>query len=259
MRTYKIKQNQIITLITDFGCQDEYVGVMKGVMLAVNPNLTFVDITHSVPPQDIKKAALILYKAFRYFPKGTIHLVVVDPGVGSKRKAIIVETKNHFFVAPDNGVLSLVVDDKFKAYRIISKELQSTTFHGRDLFAPVAAKLASGISVTVLSEPISSIVKLPLSYPKRIVDGISGEVIDIDHFGNAITNIPHSWINTNNFIVETKSCTINRISDRYEGSSPIAIWGSAELLELSLPNDSFTRKFNVKIGDKVKVRHHPKG
>ncbi|MEA3432304.1 MAG: SAM-dependent chlorinase/fluorinase, partial [candidate division WOR-3 bacterium] len=125
VRIYDMQPNSIITLITDFGNTDDYVGVMKGVMLSVNPDLRFTDITHSIPPQDIKKAAFILYKAYKYFPEGTVHLVVVDPGVGSKRNPIIVETEKYFFVAPDNGVLSLVLTDKSTAYKITNGKPES--------------------------------------------------------------------------------------------------------------------------------------
>ncbi len=249
-----MQPNSIITLITDFGNTDDYVGVMKGVMLSVNPDLRFTDITHSIPPQDIKKAALILYKAYKYFPEGTVHLVVVDPGVGSKRNPIIVEIEKYFFVAPDNGVLSLVLTDKFTAYKITNGKPESTTFHGRDVFAPVAAKLASGIQVSSLAKPVSSIVRHLFSSPKKIADGILGEVVDVDHFGNVITNISRSLANSDKFIVEIKRRTIDRISKTYEGKKPIAIWGSSDLLELSVPNGSFAEIFKVHRGDKVTIK-----
>lgn len=242
----------LITLITDFGYQDEYVGVMKGIIYSINPDIRIVDITHSIPPQDIRSASFILFKAYRYFPKGTVHLVVVDPGVGSERDALIVESKDYFFVAPDNGVLSLAIDEDYtKIYRIISKKPKSTTFHGRDIFAPVAAELASAIPVNSLSEKKSSLVKLPFLTPKKTEYGLAGEVVYIDHFGNAITNIKRSLVEATKFIVETKNCKIERISESYKGKSPSAIWGSSDLLELSVPNDSFVNIFNVKIGDIV--------
>lgn len=249
-----MQPNLIITLITDFGDTDDYVGAMKGVMLSINPNIRFVDISHSIPPQDIRKAAFILYKAYKYFPRGTIHLVVVDPGVGSERNPLIVKTENYFFVAPDNGVLSLVLNDRFEAYKIICKKPKSTTFHGRDVFAPVAAKLASGTPATSLSKSVSSIIRHPFPSPERGRDGIVGEVMDIDHFGNAITNIPRSLVNSNRFVVEIKERTINRISETYKGKGAIAIWGSSEFLELSLPKGSFAKIFKVHRGDKVIIR-----
>jgi hypothetical protein len=223
-------------------------------MLSINPDIRIIDITHSIPPQDIRKAAFILYKVYKYFPEGTVHLVVVDPGVGSKRKPIIVETERYFFVAPDNGVLSLVLIDGSKVYKITCEKPKSTTFHGRDVFAPVAAKLASGTSVTSLSKPISSIVRCSFSSPKRTANGILGEVVDIDHFGNVITNIPRSLVNTDVFIVEIKEMRINRISKTYKGKVAIAIWGSSNLLELSMPNGSFAEVFEVRRGDKVTIR-----
>ncbi len=243
----------VITLITDFGNKDEYVGVMKGVICSINPRIRFVDITHSVPPQDIRRAAFLLYKAYRYFPKGTVHLVVVDPEVGGERDAMILKTEDYYFVGPDNGVFSLVCEGEFEAYRIISKIPRSTTFHGRDIFAPTAAKLASGVSVEDLSEPKFRMVKLPSSKPQSTDYGVLGEVMGIDHFGNAITNIPRSSIRSDRLTVETKNFKIEGISKRYEGKSPIAIWGSSDLLELSLPNGSFVDKYRVRTGDRVKV------
>lgn len=254
VRIYDMQPNSIITLITDFGNGDEYVGAMKGVMLSINPDLRFVDITHSIPPRDIKKAAFILYKAYRHFPGGTVHLIVVDPGVGGGRNPIVVETDKYLFVAPDNGVLSLVLADGFKVYKITCKKPKYTTFHGRDVFAPVAAKLASGTPIISLSKPISSIAGHLFSPPQKVTDGILGEVVDVDHFGNVITNIPRSSVKPDRFIVEIKERTIDRISETYEGKEPIAIWGSSDFLELSVPNGSLAETFNVHRGDKVIIR-----
>ncbi len=247
-----METNGIVTLITDFGNRDGYVGSMKGVMLSVKPGLILVDITHSIPPQDIKKASFVLYRAYKHFPKGTVHLVVVDPTVGTDRNPIIVCSDEHIFVAPDNGVLSLILKEKFDVYRINQGDLESTTFHGRDLFAPVAAKLASGVNLSCLSKEVSSIVRFPFGFAKREGDIISGEVIDIDHFGNVITNITR--FPKERFTTQIKGRSLNKISSTYEGEKPIAIWGSLGFLEFSFPGGSLASMLCVKRGDKVIIK-----
>lgn len=188
--------NRVIALTTDFGLSDHFVGTMKGVMLGINPELQFADICHQVPPQSIFDGAVTLGLAYRYFPAGTIHLVVVDPGVGSARRALIVEAAKQFFVAPDNGVLSWVVEreSSVKAWHVTNERyfLQpvSNTFHGRDVFAPVAAWLSTGIAAQNFGEPISDWITIPFPKPQRLADGsVRGMVIKVDQFGNLITNL----------------------------------------------------------------------
>ena len=194
----------IITLTTDFGLADGYVGMMKGVILSIAPTAAIVDISHDIPPpspQDggvrgVREAAYTLYAAYTYFPRGAIHVVVVDPGVGSERRAIALRTPQATFVAPDNGVLSYVVAGE-KVEEIVSLTNPryhlspvSRTFHGRDIFAPAAAHLARGIPLAELGEPLTEIVTFPLPMPQPRPDGIiAGQVIHIDRFGNLITNI----------------------------------------------------------------------
>ena len=193
------KQNMhsIITLLTDFGLKDTYVAQMKGVILSISPETKIVDITHQIPPQNIIQAAYQLSTLTKYFPKKTIHVVVVDPGVGSERKAIVIQTKKSLLVGPDNGVLTLTAEEEgiTKIVEITNKKYMlnkiSTTFHARDIFAPAAAFLPKGISLSDLGSELDSqdIEYLPIEKAKIIGKKIVGQIIHIDRFGNAVTNI----------------------------------------------------------------------
>ncbi len=185
----------IVTLLTDFGLEDEYVGVMKGVILSIAPQVRLVDLTHSVPPQDVRRAALILMNAAPYFPPDTVHLAVVDPGVGTERRPIAVRTGRGTFVGPDNGLFSFVlaemetwtaVELREPAYRL---PLVSTTFHGRDIFAPAAAHLASGVPVEALGPVVNNLATLPLPRLEIGESSLEGEILYADRFGNLVTSI----------------------------------------------------------------------
>jgi S-adenosylmethionine hydrolase len=193
--------SRIIALLTDFGSRDPFVAVMKGVMLGINPDLQFIDISHEIAPQRIREAALVLSAAFRYFPPQTIFLVVVDPGVGGGRRPIVVETAEHLFVAPDNGVLGAVLSQPGVRHIIHATESTffrrsiSRTFHGRDVFAPLAAWLSRGITAPQVGVSIEDYVRLELSQPRQLSENtLEGEVIYRDRFGNLITNISESYI-----------------------------------------------------------------
>jgi S-adenosyl-L-methionine hydrolase (adenosine-forming) len=182
----------LITLLTDFGSADPYVGMMKGVIATVCPEANVVDITHDVPPQDIRTGAFFLERSFRYFPPGSIHVAVVDPGVGTARKPIALRADGHYFVGPDNGLCSLA------ARRIRAVTLSrdayfqnevSRTFHGRDIFAPVAAHLAAGVPLASLGRPQKRIVRLENTKPRRKARGFVGAVVSVDRFGNLVTNL----------------------------------------------------------------------
>lgn len=187
----------IITLTTDFGLSDGYVAAIKGVLLSRTPEATIVDLCHAVPPQDIVQAALLIRDTFRTFPLGTIHLIVVDPGVGSKRQIIVLTAHGHSFVAPDNGALALLINAEAKAFAADRPDLYrqpvSHTFHGRDIMAPLAAHLAAGNPPESVGGAIAlaRLATLPLPLPAIDLTGrlISGCVLQIDHFGNLITNI----------------------------------------------------------------------
>lgn len=189
-----------VTLLTDFGLADPFVGVMKGVLLRRHPELRVLDATHQIPPQDVTTAAYWLERSFRYYPGGTVHVAVVDPGVGTSRRALVAEGLGYWFVAPDNGLLTGIVQQKDVSLREIDLALldsqgwafgkPSRTFHGRDVFAPVAAELASGrLTFDAVGPPARDPIILPAWQPSRRDDQIVGRVVTIDHFGNAITNI----------------------------------------------------------------------
>ena len=185
----------IVTLTTDYGNSDHLVGVMKGVILAINPEADIVDITHNVIPFDLLDGAMAIGLAYKYFPPKAIHLVVVDPGVGTPRRPILVRGDNHFFVAPDNGVLSIVYEKQamLTAWHITAEHYftqpVSNTFHGRDIFAPVAAWLSKAYQFNAFGEEITDIVKLGIPKPKAEGTAIKGVVLKVDNFGNLITNI----------------------------------------------------------------------
>jgi len=185
----------VITLTTDFGSADHFVGSMKGVILGIAPRARIVDISHEIAPFQLNEAAFVIAQAWRYFPKRTIHVVVVDPGVGSARRAILVEAGGHYFIAPDNGVLSMIYDAAPHQVRaitnpkVINKKV-SRTFHGRDVFAPAAAHLAHGVPAAKLGEPIEDYLRSPSLTPLQRTDhSWSGTILKVDRFGNLITNL----------------------------------------------------------------------
>ncbi len=183
----------ILTLLTDFGTADGYVASMKGAALSISPTIRLVDITHEVPHQDIFRAALILKQVATTFPEGTVHVVVVDPGVGTARRPIVVESGDHYFVGPDNGVLALAAAPPRRAYHITNRELMldrlSRTFHGRDIFAPIGAHLSCTSDVEEVGPVIDEITEIPLPKPTHENGNINGEVIYADQYGNLMINI----------------------------------------------------------------------
>jgi S-adenosyl-L-methionine hydrolase (adenosine-forming) len=185
----------IITLTTDYGTDDHLVAVMKGVILSINPEINIIDITHSVLAHDILDGALTLGLAYKHFPPKTVHVVVVDPGVGTERRPILVAGDQHYFVAPDNGVLSSVYDqsEALYAYHIVSEHYfrhpVSNTFHGRDIFAPVAAWLTKSWQTSAFGEPITDFVRFAIPKPKTSGNILKGTVLRVDHFGNLVTNV----------------------------------------------------------------------
>jgi S-adenosylmethionine hydrolase len=232
----------VITLTTDFGIKDHYVGAMKGVILSINPDALIVDITHEIPPHDVFKGAFALRNFYRYFPKGTIHIVVVDPGVGSRRKPIAVEADGNIFVGPDNGVFTFVYFESkyFKAIEISNPIYTltdvSSTFHGRDIFAPAAGYLSMGARIEGLGEEIRNPVKLPVKEPQIRGNEIIGEVIYTDHFGNLVTNIPHDLVKPGSKIYIGKNIIkgISRSYSEVPEGGLLAIIGSSGFLEVSV-------------------------
>ena len=240
----------VITLLTDFGTADYFVGAVKGAILSVNPVAVVVDITHEIPPQDIEAGAFTLLAAYKTFPAGTIHLAVIDPGVGSTRRPIIVTANEQFFVGPDNGLFGYIYDRE-PSHRVVHVTSEcffrpsvSSTFHGRDVFAPVAAALSKGIAVEEFGVEIHDPVRLPsLETPLRI--------IHIDRFGNCVTNITRD-LSPGEIVV--KGRRIGEFRQFYgEGDeeSLFAIWGSAGFLEISVNGGSAAKMLDVQRGDEV--------
>lgn len=258
----------LITLTTDFGVQDEYVGVMKGVMLTIEPRAQFVDLSHSIAPQNLHQAAYLLGHAYSYFPPGTIHLVVVDPGVGTDRCTIVVQADNHIFVAPDNGVLSMLLEkSRFEtASQVIDSDLFlpriSTTFHGRDIFAPIAAHLAGGLSLAELGPQLARKDCIRLDLPAAVVsqDRVTGEVIHVDRFGNLRTNIPGSAVTG---CTHNKNCTLHigphtltQFCSTYGHATKgqcIGVIDSWGMLEIAVAGGNAARQLAMKRGERVVV------
>lgn len=269
----------IITLTTDFGLADAYVAAMKGMVLGINPGATLVDICHAIKPQDVAQAAFLLSTAYAFFPRHTIHLVVVDPSVGTARKAIVLRTPEFDFVAPDNGVLSYVIQpyvtgtvktnrqnikvaDGLEAFAITRPRFWrspvSATFHGRDIFAPVAAHLSLGVPPSDFGEPIDSLTVLPLPRPSRAPDGtLLGRVLHIDGFGNLITSITSRDLpsDASKITVEVGKEVIRGLSRTYGTSKGLlALIGSNDRLEIALKDGAAATFLHAEIGDDVKIR-----
>jgi len=258
----------VITLITDFGMEDGNVGVMKGVIYGINPDASIVDLTHDIAPQDIADAAYVLRRAYTYFPQGTVHLVVVDPGVGSERRAIAVQSAQAFFVAPDNGTLSYVLQElreKGQETRIINLTNPvywlprvSNVFHGRDIFAPVAAHLSLGVEIHALGEHIEDVVMLsPLRLQMRH-GKIAGQVAHIDHFGNLLTNIPDSDLISlgDTVTIKVAQREIRGLSSTFaqgQTGQLIAYIDSSSHLAIAVVNGSAQQLLKSRVGDSVDV------
>jgi S-adenosylmethionine hydrolase len=256
----------IITLLTDFGTQDYFVGAMKGVILSANPTAAIVDLTHDIPPQDIHAAAFNLLATYKDFPAGTIHLAVVDPGVGSSRRPVLVECANQLFVGPDNGLFSWICEreGRFLAHHLTNEEFfrhpQSATFHGRDVFAPVAAQLSKGVTTEAFGPPIDDLVKLETLIPTTNDDGmLEASIIHIDRFGNCITNLSSEQVmecvkRGARLVVNEYEVTGLRKFFSAEGEAGEALFmipGSAGFIEIAAQNSSAASILNVQRGQTV--------
>jgi S-adenosylmethionine hydrolase len=256
----------IITLLTDFGIKDPYVASMKGVILNINPQCTLIDITHHVNPHDIQEGAFLLAKTYSYFPKGTIHLAVVDPGVGGARKPILLVTQNYLFVGPDNGLFTLVTKrERVKQVIDLTNKKYflpqiSTTFHGRDIFAPVAAYLSLGTPPSNFGEKLDHWVKLDLKEPVLRGKKLFGEILLIDHVGNLISNIDQArftnFAKRYPFVIRIGEKAISNIKKGYwEGKKQetIALFGSGGFLEISINEGNAQIVLKVKKGDPITI------
>jgi S-adenosylmethionine hydrolase len=262
---------KIITLLTDFGLTDHYAASVKGAILGICPEATIVDISHMVPPQDIRSGAYLLKCVYKDFPKGTIHIAVVDPGVGSARRGLAIATGTCFFVGPDNGIFSLVLTENpsWSAHSIENRSFWRTavcnTFHGRDVFAPAAAHLANGTPLGSMG-PTCTPLSPDWTITKILVDELLGEVIHIDHFGNCITNITYldikSFGEKQGLSVHVRLNAINAISDHYAEAKPgetMALIGSCNHLEIAVNQGNAAIRLGIESGEKVSVRKRTQG
>ena len=291
-----VRQPRVITLLTDFGNQDAYVGIMKGVIAGINPFANVVDICHSIPPQDIFSSAYLLYSSYKYFPRKTIHVAVVDPGVGSRRDIVCVETKDYFFLVPDNGLLSYIVQEERpkSIIRLTNSKYflpsLSSTFHGRDVFAPVAAHLSLGVKPQQLGIKINQLEQLDVPNPVQKKAGrVEGQIIYIDRFGNLITNITKEYLvkGTGGQKPEVRSMkpdafekiSKEKILSKYDTiettigkkrivglsktytdakpGEPLVLIGSAGFLEVSINQGNAQKYFKVDKGNKVIIKCNP--
>jgi S-adenosylmethionine hydrolase len=257
----------VITLLTDFGSAGPYPGAMKGVMLGICPDAQLADISHEISPWSVPEAAFTLAQTWHYFPHGTVHLIVVDPGVGGTRRPIIAKAGGHLFVAPDNGVLTMIFDSSpghivrnITASRYFRKPV-SHTFHGRDIFAPVAAWAARGELFAKFGKKIDDYVRLNFGRPKKNKDGtLSGSVLQVDRFGNVITNfVTTDWpdLNKKPFELRAGRRSITRLASSYSEVQPgelFLIGGSAGYLEISLNQENAAKALDIAPGASIQLR-----
>jgi S-adenosylmethionine hydrolase len=267
----------IITLTTDFGTADSFVGTMKGVILSIAPDAQIVDLTHDIPPQDVQAGAFAVASAYPYFPAGTIHVIVVDPGVGTQRLPIAVATGSTTFVCPDNGLLSRALDqtgarvggvpfamartalpDTWHAVHLTNADYWhqplSTTFHGRDIFAPVAAHLASGSPIESMGVRITNLVAFAVPQPTSVSGTSIGQVLHVDRFGNLTTNLRSSDLPQGQLEIHVGGKAIAGLSETYQdGGDLIALIGSGGTLEIAVRNGDASRALDSTVGAEVHV------
>ncbi len=257
----------VITLTTDFGTGDYEVGVLKGVIWRIAPHVQIADLSHDITPYDTLEAALLLWRAVPYFPHGTIHVAVVDPGVGTSRRGIAAHLGSQYYVGPDNGLLSLLMsrgelnNEKISIVHLDQSKYWlldvSNVFHGRDVFAPVAAQLASGTPLRLLGTPITDPVRIEFPRPARISRGWHGQVIHIDHFGNLSTNLNSSHLNpTKEVMIKIKgeqiTGLVSTFGERNVGTL-VALLDSSGLLAISVVNGSAAQALKAAVGDEIEV------
>jgi S-adenosylmethionine hydrolase len=256
----------LITLLTDFGTKDQYVASMKGVILNINPRCLLIDITHQVSPHDVREGAFILANAYSHFPKGTIHLAVVDPEVGGARRPLLLVTQNYFFVGPDNGLFTMVTQKESVNQVIVLDKKKyhlsrvSSTFHGRDIFAPVAAHLSRGVKPDALGHKIDALFWLGFEGPLIKEGKLLGEILHVDAFGNLVSNIDEGkffqFTRGRPFVIRTRKKAIRSLKKAYwEGKKEeaIALFGSSGFLEISVKEGSAQKVLKVKRGDKIEI------
>ena len=270
----------LLVFTTDFGLSDSYVGVMKGVALGINPGLRFIDLTHQVTPQGIRQGAIVLGVSYRYFPSDAIHVAVVDPGVGTSRRPVLLQTPHGSFVAPDNGLLSRVLSDYLsdpprvtddesvalpdtvRTYHLTNPDYWlhpvSSTFHGRDIFTPVAAHLSLGVPAESMGERTHELAWMPLPQPRITPEGVSGEIMYCDTYGNLISNIPATLLKDRQVTeIRIRGRSILRLNRTFhDGNAPgtlVALFGSHGYLEIAVANGNAAAVLSAGPGEPVGV------
>jgi S-adenosylmethionine hydrolase len=256
--------NPVVTLMTDFGEQSPYVAAMKGVLLAVNPAIRIIDLSHQIPPQDLRHAALFLRGAVPCFPPGTIHVIVVDPGVGTDRALLCVELLEQKLLVPDNGCWTLLADlaERPPAVTRLTearywRQPVAPTFHGRDILAPVAGHLTLGVTPSALGTPLTTWQRISLPAPRLTADGVAGEVVFVDGFGNLITNIAAEQCQDPQSGVTIGATPVPRRVRAYADASPgtlVALVSSFGLLEIAVAQGNAARQLDAAVGTPVHVR-----
>ena len=262
-------ENPIITLTTDFGYKDPFVGIMKGVLLKINPAAKVFDITHGISPQNIFEASLVLEISYNNFPHDTIHLAIVDPGVGSARRPILAVTENYYFIGPDNGIFSRIfaLAERLTVFHITAAHYflkqDGSTFHGKDIFAPIAGALSKGVHISNFGDPITDFKKISIPTPQLTGKNIiEGEAVYIDRFGNVMTNIPTKKIsemtggslgNKLKVLVKGKEVPFKTYYAQASDTGLYALINSFGYLELFVRNGNAARTYVIKVGEKVGV------
>lgn len=260
--------SRVITLTTDFGPDSPYVAQMKGVILGIHPAANIVDVTHSIRPQNVQQGAIVLRDVTRFFPAGTIHVAVVDPGVGTDRQIVYAEIAGGHYLAPDNGLLSLLTREVQPRQlvavtnRVYFRDEISHTFHGRDIFAPVAAHLSLGVDPALLGPAMDKLVSLSWPEPKPLDDGVEGEIVDVDHFGNLMTNIAEQSLASlpvprQRWEIQVAGRVIVGLSRTYGERSAdevIALVGSSGYLEIAQVGGNAVQQLAARVGDAVRVQ-----
>ena len=253
---------RVVTLTTDFGTRDYYVGTMKGVLLRINTDIRIVDLTHEIEKQEIVEAAIVLRSSRGFFPEGSIHIAVVDPGVGGPQRPIMVESSGQFYIGPDNGIFSYVIEDDYRAWEIENADYRlksvSDTFHGRDIFAPAAGHLSLGVSPESFGSRIDNLTRIQARRPMHFTDRVVGEVIHVDSFGNLITNVSkallHEISDGRAVRLRISGRTVEGVSKTYsavEVGQLVALFGSTDLVEIAVRDGNAHRKLGVGRGDPV--------
>ena len=259
--------SRLITLTSDFGLRDAYVAAMKATILAINPAARLVDISHEITPHDVMEAAFVLSQAVPYFPEETIHLVVVDPGVGTERPPVALRHGRRYFVGPDNGLFALLLEDHTPDELVVLNRpafwrvpQPSTTFHGRDVFAPVAAHLSTGRALHEVGTPVETLQPLHWALPIDDNQGIRGWIVHVDHFGNCVTNIPRALFNNRRDRRPVKcyvgNAILNEVYPTYgavDSGEPLLLFGSNNFLEIAVNSGNASDLLDIRRGTPVNV------